>query len=191
MNIVLCGVGGQGVLLASEVLAQAALRAGFDVKKSEVHGMAQRGGSVVSHVRYGEKVHSPLVGEGQADVVLALEQLEARAPSETMIEPSRLAYRYLEPMRATVEYARNIIELNSADTRLPGFVTRMRELVGAGKNDEAEKLLEAIRPTVEAHLKAFDEKLAGLKKDKLAPYKEAWKQAICGVDYWKKLAGKK
>jgi indolepyruvate ferredoxin oxidoreductase beta subunit len=77
MDIVLCGVGGQGVLLASEVLAQAALRGGFDVKKSEVHGMAQRGGSVVSHVRYAEKVRSPLIAEGTADVVLALEQLEA------------------------------------------------------------------------------------------------------------------
>ncbi len=77
MNVVLCGVGGQGVLLASEVLALAALRAGLDVKKSEVHGMAQRGGSVVSHVRYGAKVYSPLVPEGKADVVLALEELEA------------------------------------------------------------------------------------------------------------------
>ncbi len=77
MNLILCGVGGQGVLLASEVLAQAALRAGFDVKKSEVHGMAQRGGSVVTHVRYGERVYSPLVPEGKADAVLALEELEA------------------------------------------------------------------------------------------------------------------
>jgi indolepyruvate ferredoxin oxidoreductase beta subunit len=77
MNVVVCGVGGQGVLLASEVLAQAALRSGFDVKKSEVHGMAQRGGSVVSHVRYGQKVYSPLIPDMRADVVLALEELEA------------------------------------------------------------------------------------------------------------------
>lgn len=77
MNVIVCGVGGQGLLLASEVLAQAALRAGYDVKKSEVHGMAQRGGSVVSHVRYGAAVQSPLIPEGQADAAVALEELEA------------------------------------------------------------------------------------------------------------------
>lgn len=75
--MLLAGVGGQGVLLAGEVLARAALQAGFDVKKSEVHGMAQRGGVVVSHVRYGEKVHSPLIPRGVADVLLAFEELEA------------------------------------------------------------------------------------------------------------------
>ena len=71
------GVGGQGTLLASDVLAGAGLRAGFDVKKAEVHGMAQRGGSVTSHVRWGAQVHSPLVSCGQADVILAFEKLEA------------------------------------------------------------------------------------------------------------------
>ena len=76
-NIVICGVGGQGILLASEVLALAALKAGLDVKKSEVHGMAQRGGSVVSHVRFGSKVYSPLVEEGSAHVLLAFEKAEA------------------------------------------------------------------------------------------------------------------
>ncbi len=75
--MLLAGVGGQGILLAGEVLAKAALQAGFDVKKSEVHGMAQRGGVVLSHVRYGERVHSPLIPRGRADVLLAFEELEA------------------------------------------------------------------------------------------------------------------
>ncbi|NLP05389.1 indolepyruvate oxidoreductase subunit beta [Candidatus Fermentibacteria bacterium] len=76
-NILLCGTGGQGILFASEVICGAALLAGFDVKKSEVHGMAQRGGSVSSHVRYGRKVWSPMIEAGRAHLVLALEKLEA------------------------------------------------------------------------------------------------------------------
>lgn len=76
-NILLVGVGGQGVLLASEILALGCVKAGHDVKKSEVHGMAQRGGSVSSHVRYGSKVHSPLIHKGEADILLAFESLEA------------------------------------------------------------------------------------------------------------------
>ncbi len=75
-NIIICGTGGQGILMASEVLCSAAWRSGFDVKKSEVHGMAQRGGSVSSHVRFGEKVNSVLVEKGAADVVLSLEKME-------------------------------------------------------------------------------------------------------------------
>ena len=77
VNIMLAGVGGQGVLLASEVISESALKEGYDVKKSEVHGMAQRGGSVVSNVRFGEKVYSPLIAEGEADILLAFERLEA------------------------------------------------------------------------------------------------------------------
>ena len=77
INLLLTGVGGQGTLLASDVLAEVGLRAGYDVKKSEVHGMAQRGGSVVSHVRWGNKVYSPLIGRGEADYLLAFEKLES------------------------------------------------------------------------------------------------------------------
>lgn len=76
-SILLCGVGGQGILLASEILSSAFLRAGFDVRQSEVHGMAQRGGSVVSHIRFGAKVFSPLIEPGGADYAMAFEQLEA------------------------------------------------------------------------------------------------------------------
>lgn len=77
-NFLLAGVGGQGTILASDVLAEVALAAGLDVKKSEVHGMAQRGGSVNTHVRWNAgQVHSPLIGEGEADILLAFEEAEA------------------------------------------------------------------------------------------------------------------
>ena len=76
-NVFLAGVGGHGVLAVSRVIAEAALAAGFDVRRSEVHGMSQRGGSVVSQVRYGARVHSPLIARGNADVLLSLELLEA------------------------------------------------------------------------------------------------------------------
>jgi len=76
-SIVLVGVGGQGILLASEILAQAAMLEGYEVKTNEVHGMAQRGGSVVAQVRYGPVVYSPLVARGSAQVLGALEQIEA------------------------------------------------------------------------------------------------------------------
>lgn len=85
-NISLVGVGGQGTLLASEVLCKAALLMGKDVKKNEVHGMAQRGGSVMSQVRIADKVFSPLVPEGQTDILIAFEKLEALRYSHILAE---------------------------------------------------------------------------------------------------------
>jgi indolepyruvate ferredoxin oxidoreductase beta subunit len=76
-NIMIVGVGGQGTLLTSRILGGVMSRAGYEVKVSEVHGMAQRGGSVVTYVRYGDKVYEPIVEEGQADVLIAFEKLEA------------------------------------------------------------------------------------------------------------------
>lgn len=77
MNIMIVGVGGQGTLLASRIIGNAAINLGMDVKLSEVHGMSQRGGSVVTYVKYDEQVHSPIIDEGEADVILAFEELEA------------------------------------------------------------------------------------------------------------------
>ena len=76
-NIMIVGVGGQGTLLASRILGNAVISEGYDVKVSEVHGMSQRGGSVVTYVKYGEKVYSPIVDKGEADIILAFELLEA------------------------------------------------------------------------------------------------------------------
>ncbi len=77
MNIMIVGVGGQGTLLASRILGRVAIKMGHDVKISEVHGMSQRGGSVVTYVKYGEKVFSPIIDRGEADIILAFELLEA------------------------------------------------------------------------------------------------------------------
>ena len=76
-NVLIVGVGGQGTLMASKVIGQAAMIEGLAVKQSEVHGMAQRGGSVVTHVKFGDMVNSPLVEKGEADIILAFEKLEA------------------------------------------------------------------------------------------------------------------
>lgn len=77
LNFLLVGVGGQGTILASNVLAELGLSFGYDVKKAEVHGMSQRGGSVISHVRWGNEVHSPIIAKGDVDILIAFEKLEA------------------------------------------------------------------------------------------------------------------
>jgi len=75
-NVLVAGVGGQGIILASDIMAEVFMEAGYDVKKSEIHGMAMRGGIVTSHVRFGKKVYSPLIKEGEVDILFAFEQLE-------------------------------------------------------------------------------------------------------------------
>ena len=84
-NILLVGVGGQGTILASKILSTALVSAGYDVKMSEVHGMAQRGGSVTTQIRYGEKVYSPIIGRGEADVMVCFEKMEALIPSAPIL----------------------------------------------------------------------------------------------------------
>ncbi|MHB1126639.1 MAG: indolepyruvate oxidoreductase subunit beta [Bacillota bacterium] len=76
-NVLLAGVGGQGIVLAGKILSLVAVEAGMEVKVSEIHGMSQRGGSVVGHVRFGDQVHSPIIPQGKADIILAFEKLEA------------------------------------------------------------------------------------------------------------------
>jgi indolepyruvate ferredoxin oxidoreductase beta subunit len=92
MNVLICGVGGQGVILFSDLLSSIALSSGLDVKESEVHGMAQRGGSVNTHVRFGPKVYSPLIEVGTADLVVAFEKLEAVRYVHFLAEDGRLVY---------------------------------------------------------------------------------------------------
>lgn len=76
-NILLVGVGGQGTILASKLLSEGLVKAGYDVKMSEIHGMSQRGGNVSTQIRYGKKVYSPIVGKGEADIIVAFEKMEA------------------------------------------------------------------------------------------------------------------
>ena len=78
-NILLVGVGGQGTILASKILSDGLMEAGYDVKMSEIHGMSQRGGNVSTQVRFGDKVFSPIIGRGEADLIVAFEKMEATA----------------------------------------------------------------------------------------------------------------
>ena len=101
-NIVIAGVGGQGVLMASKVLAESALASNMDVKQNEVHGMAQRGGSVISFVRIGDKVNSPVVMPGSADLLISFEPLEALRYSHFLKPGGRLVYNKVSINPSTV-----------------------------------------------------------------------------------------
>jgi indolepyruvate ferredoxin oxidoreductase beta subunit len=119
-NFILAGVGGQGTLLASNVVAQVGVEAGLDVKKAEVHGMAQRGGSVNSHVRWGEVIRSPLIAQGEVDYLVVFEKLEA--------------LRYLDMLRpgATVlvgEMRIPPLSVSSGDDVYPDD-ERVRQMIG-------------------------------------------------------------
>jgi len=114
-NIMIVGVGGQGTLLTSRILGGITLQAGYDVKLSEVHGMAQRGGSVVTFVRYGDKVAEPIVEEGQADVLIAFERLEALRYAHFLKKDGVLIVndQRIDPMPVVIgaaTYPQNIIE---------------------------------------------------------------------------------
>lgn len=89
-NILLCGVGGQGVILASTIISHAALKSGYDVKKSEVHGMSQRGGAVTSHIRIGKKVYSPLIPGGEADFLVSLNPTEKTRNEHQLKDQGRI-----------------------------------------------------------------------------------------------------
>ena len=114
-NVMIVGVGGQGTLLTSRIIGKTALSAGLDVKISEVHGMAQRGGSVVTFVRFGEKVREPVVEEGDADVIIAFERLEALRYAHFLKKDGVLVVNdcRIDPMTVVIgaaEYPENIIE---------------------------------------------------------------------------------
>ncbi len=103
-NIIIVGTGGQGVILASEILSDVAMYTGFDSKKSEIHGMSQRGGVVTSHVRYGKKIYSPLMIEGTADILLSFEIAEAARWLPFLSKTGRVVtstQRIVPPMVAT------------------------------------------------------------------------------------------
>ncbi len=132
-NIMIVGVGGQGTLLTSRILGGITVDAGYDVKLSEVHGMAQRGGSVVTFVRYGEKVAEPIVEEGQADVLIAFEMLEALryahflkkdgaiVVNEHRIDPITVvtgAATYPEQILETLEASHKVFKVNAMEESL-------------------------------------------------------------------------
>ncbi|MGQ9586482.1 MAG: indolepyruvate oxidoreductase subunit beta [Anaerolineae bacterium] len=167
INFLLVGVGGQGTILASNVLAEVGLEAGYEVKKSEVHGMAQRGGSVTSHVRWGKAVRSPIIGAGEADVLVAFEKLEA--------------VRYAELLRrgglALVStHAIPPVSVSSGDDTYPDD-DRVRRVLAAVTED-----LHFL-PTVAAaqdvgSARAHNVVMLGALSRRLAVAVEVWKQVI-------------
>ncbi len=181
MKIMIVGVGGQGTLLASRILGNVAISEGHDVKVSEVHGMSQRGGSVVTYVKYGEKVHSPIIGKGEADIVLAFEQLEAYRALPYLKEGGRMIVntQKMNPMpviTGAASYPDGLIEKMSAVCDLVGVDARaIAEAAGnikavnvvligilAASTDVAyDKWVEVIKSTVpekflDVNLKAFE-----------------------------------
>jgi len=146
-NIVVAGLGGQGVIKASDIVADAAFRAGLDVKKAEIHGMSQRGGSVTSDVRFGPAVLSPMVPTGEADflVVLAPDQIDnnrhALKPAGVLIEPSWIDASLLASAR-------------SLNVALVGALSRLLDLPVSAWTEALKANLPA--KSIEANLAAFE-----------------------------------
>ena len=180
-KIMIVGVGGQGTLLASRILGNTVIGEGYDVKVSEVHGMSQRGGSVVTYVKYGDKVWSPIIDRGEADLILAFEMLEAyRALPYLKVGGKMIANtQEMSPMpviTGAAKYPENIGAklTEAADVTLVDALALAKEagntkavnvvLIGLmAKNTDIpyEKWVESVRKTVpekflEVNLKAFD-----------------------------------
>ena len=180
-NIMIVGVGGQGTLLASRILGNCVIKEGYDVKVSEVHGMSQRGGSVVTYLKYGEKVYSPIVGKGEADIILAFEELEALRAMPYLKKGGKIIVntQQINPMPvivgkaeyptgilATLENAGNVIALDALSlAKQSGNIKAVNVvLIGVLAKSSGiayEKWVDTIKTTVpekflEVNLKAFD-----------------------------------
>ena len=138
-NILLVGVGGQGTILASKILTEGLVDAGYEVKMSEIHGMSQRGGNVSTQVRYGEKVYSPIVGVGEADVIVAFEKMEALRWLEYLKPDGKMVINDFEIPSAPIlmgvaEYPDGILEiLNEKADTLVFKAGEIAESLGTGK----------------------------------------------------------
>ena len=163
-NIMIVGVGGQGTLLTSRILGGITIEAGYDVKLSEVHGMAQRGGSVVTFVRYGESVAEPIVEEGQADVLIAFERLEALRYAHFLKEDGVLIVndQRIDPMTVVTgvaEYPEGIIE----------NLSKEHKVVAVDAMGEALKL---------GNSRVFNTIILGVAAKNMDFDKEAWIEVI-------------
>lgn len=179
-NIMIVGVGGQGTLLTSRILGGIMVKGGYDVKLSEVHGMSQRGGSVVTYVRYGEKVAEPIVEEGQADVLIAFERLEALRYAHFLKPDGALVVNdhRMDPITVVTgaaEYPEDIIEnlskkykvysINAAEEALKLGNSRVfnnivlglaAQHMDFGKEEWLEVIADTVPPkTIEINQKAF------------------------------------
>lgn len=164
-NILLVGVGGQGILLASEILSEAFMLAGYDVKKSEIHGMSQRGGSVVSHVRFGAQVFSPVVPEGEGDIMFGFELLETS--------------RYLSLLRPGATVVVNDFKILPPSVLLgqAAYPEGLADSIRAAFPDTL--LVDGQRLAIEAgDLRAANTALLGAVSKRLAVTEEIWHQAL-------------
>jgi indolepyruvate ferredoxin oxidoreductase beta subunit len=166
-SIWISGVGGQGTILASELIAMAALESGLDVKKSEIHGMAQRGGSVVSQVRFGPKVHSPLIAEGDADVLLAFEKVEALRYAPAVKKSGFIIANTQEIPSSTVLAGLETYP-GDAEAKLRAMTERLVMVPG-------EKIAKEL-----GSLKVVNVVLLGVLSPLLPLAPEAWEKAIRG-----------
>ena len=181
-NIMIVGVGGQGSLLASKLLGRLLLNEGYDVKVSEVHGMSQRGGSVVTYVRYGEKVYSPIIDKGEADFIVSFEKLEAARYAAFLKKGGKIIVNSQEvdpmpvitgaavyPHEALDNLSAKGMDIDSIDALTPALEAGSAKAVNIvlmGRLSkslpiEKEKWIEAIRQTVapkfvEMNIKAFE-----------------------------------
>ena len=163
-NIMIVGVGGQGTLLTSRILGGIITAAGYDVKLSEVHGMAQRGGSVVTFVRYGDKVYEPIVEEGKADVLIAFERLEALRYAHFLKKDGVLIVndQRIDPMTVVtgaMTYPQNIIEDLSSKYKV----------IKVNAMDEAKKL---------GNTRVFNTIIVGVAAKHMDFKKEEWLDVI-------------
>ena len=163
-NIMIVGVGGQGTLLTSRVLGGIITAAGYDVKLSEVHGMAQRGGSVVTFVRYGDKVYEPIVEEGKADVLIAFERLEALRYAHFLKKDGVLIVndQRIDPMTVVTgvaTYPENIIE----------DLSKKYNVIKVNAMDEAKKL---------GNTRVFNTIIVGVAAKHMDFKKEQWLEVI-------------
>ncbi|NLM21256.1 MAG: indolepyruvate oxidoreductase subunit beta [Peptococcaceae bacterium] len=184
-NILIVGVGGQGTILASRVLSNVLQKIGLEVKVSEIHGMAQRGGSVVTQVRYGQKVASPIIPEGQADIILAFEKLEAlrwltylKEEGIILINDQRIdpmpviigAMEYPDALDNIRQRTRNVLVIDALKAAQEAGNVKTVNIVLLGllakfMNIDQDVWLETIEETVpskflQANLKAFKAGLA-------------------------------
>ncbi len=181
MNIMIVGVGGQGTLLASRIIGNIVIEEGYDVKVSEVHGMSQRGGSVVTYVKFGDKVYSPIIDKGEADIILAFEMLEAYRALPYLKKDGKIIVnnQMMNPMpviTGAMEYPKNIkeklekvVNLECVEAlKLAGEAGNIKTvnvvLIGVlakSTNIKYEKWIEILKKIVpskliDVNLKAFD-----------------------------------
>lgn len=166
ISVLFAGVGGQGIVLASKILAKVAFNSGLMVKESELHGMAQRGGSVVSHVRFGDKVHSPLIPLGKADILVSLEELEGLRYISFLKKDGCVIFNKNVSIPSTVRPDTGLKYPEDAEDRLKAMGYRLipidaKEIAKSAGNPKAENIA-----------------VLGLLSNYLSLSEEVWKKTI-------------